>query len=89
MTTIVTIGVKPDRVKTISKGKLKATMLQVFREIEETAEEVIVTDHGRPVLRIQPLTTGRSVDEVFGPLQGKVIYREDVNAPTEEEWGET
>lgn len=70
----------------ISKSKLKAQMLQVFRQIEESGEELIVTDHGRPVLRIQPITQKRSVDEVFGALRGGVIYGEDINAPTLDEW---
>ena len=39
----------------ISKSKLKANMLRIFRDIEETGEEWIVTDHNRPVLRIQPI----------------------------------
>ncbi len=70
----------------ISKSKLKAHMLQVFRQIEESGEELIVTDHGRPVLRIQPITQKRSVDEVFGSLRGGVIYVEDINTPTLDEW---
>ena len=40
---------------TISKSKLKAQMLRIFRELEEEGEELVVTDHGRPVLRIQPI----------------------------------
>jgi prevent-host-death family protein len=36
----------------ISKSKLKAKMLEVFRNIEATGEELIVTVHGKPVLRI-------------------------------------
>jgi hypothetical protein len=28
------------------------------------------------------------VEEVFGTIQGKVIYREDINTPTTDEWGE-
>ena len=27
-------------------------MLKIFRQIEQTGEELIVTDHGRPVLKI-------------------------------------
>ena len=73
----------------ISKSKLKASMLRVFRDIEETGEELIVTDHNRPVLRIQPIDGKKTVDEVFGTIQGKVIYREDVNAPTADEWTES
>ncbi len=73
----------------ISKSKLKANMLRVFRDIEETGQELIVTDHNRPVLRIQPIDGKKTVDEVFGTIQGKVIYREDVNASTADEWTES
>ena len=43
--------------QTISKSKLKTHMLRVFREIEESGEELIVTDRNRPVLRIQPIAS--------------------------------
>lgn len=71
----------------VSKSKLKANMLRIFREIEETGEEWVVTDHNRPVLRIQPIEQKKTVEEVFGALQGKVVYREDINTPTTDEWG--
>ena len=45
---------------TISKSKLKANMLRVFREIEASGEELIVTDRNRPVLRISPMGTERA-----------------------------
>ena len=41
------------------------------------------------MLRIQPIDGKKTVDEVFGTIQGKVIYREDVNAPTADEWTES
>ena len=71
----------------ISKSKLKANMFRIFREIEESGEEWIVTDRNRPVLRIQPIVEKKTVEEVFGAIQGKVVYREDINAPTTDEWG--
>jgi antitoxin (DNA-binding transcriptional repressor) of toxin-antitoxin stability system len=73
---------------TISKSKLKAQMLKIFREIEESGEEVIVTDNNRPVLRIQPIVQKRSVEEIFAPIRGKVIFYEDPNTPTIDEWSE-
>jgi antitoxin (DNA-binding transcriptional repressor) of toxin-antitoxin stability system len=73
---------------TISKSKLKAQMLKIFREIEESGEEVIVTDNNRPVLRIVPIVQKKSVEELFAPYQGKVIYYEDINTPTIDEWSE-
>jgi antitoxin (DNA-binding transcriptional repressor) of toxin-antitoxin stability system len=75
-------------IATISKSKLKARMLQIFREIEQSGEDLIVTDHDQPVLRIQAIAKKRSVGEVFGALQGQVIYNEDVNTPTLDEWRE-
>ncbi len=73
---------------TISKSQLKTHMLRIFREIEESGEEIIVTDHKKPVLKITPIEYGKTVEEVFGSLQGKVIYNEDINTPTENEWSE-
>lgn len=72
----------------ISKSKLKAHMLQILRQIEETGEEVIVTDNNRPVLRIQRLSSKRSVAEVFGPHRGKIEFLEDPDLPTTGEWDE-
>ncbi len=72
----------------ISKSRLKANMLQVFREVEETGEELIVTHNRRPVLRVQPIRSREPVNEVFKGMQGKVVYREDINTPTTEEWDE-
>jgi antitoxin (DNA-binding transcriptional repressor) of toxin-antitoxin stability system len=75
-------------VETISKSKLKARMLEVFRELEASGKELIVTDNGRPVLKIVPIKAKASVTDLFGPLQGRVVYHEDINAPTLSEWDE-
>jgi antitoxin (DNA-binding transcriptional repressor) of toxin-antitoxin stability system len=73
---------------TISKSKLKAQMLQIFRAIEQSGEEIIVTDNHRPVLRIQPIVQKRSFAEVFAAYEGKAIFLEDPNTPTSDEWNE-
>lgn len=72
----------------ISKSKLKAKMLAIFRELESTREELIVTDHGKPVLKIVPIKQENTVAELFAGLQGQVTYLEDINRPALEEWGE-
>jgi antitoxin (DNA-binding transcriptional repressor) of toxin-antitoxin stability system len=74
--------------KTISKARLKARMLEIFRQLEATGGELIVTDHGKPVLKIIPLKEKMTVDVVFRSLQGQVIYLEEINASTQEEWEE-
>lgn len=70
----------------VAKGELKAKMLEYFREIERSGEELIVTDHRKPVLRILPILKKLKVEDAFGDLQGKVKYYEDINTPTLTEW---
>ena len=74
--------------QTISKSKLKAHMLRVFREVEASGEELIVTDRDRPVLRIQPIVSKKSVEDVFGDLQGQLTFYEDPDTPTIDEWAD-
>ncbi len=38
--------------RTVSKSKFKPRALEYFRQVEETGEELTITDHGRPVLKI-------------------------------------
>lgn len=75
---------------TVSKGVLKAKMLAYFRQVEQTGEELIVTDHHKPVLKIVPYNTARmSVKDAFSDIRGKVEYHEDINTPTTDEWSDT
>ena len=57
--------------QTISKSKLKPNMLRIFREIEESGEGIIVTDRGRPTLKIEPIKKKMSVEEIFGRNSGQ------------------
>jgi prevent-host-death family protein len=70
----------------ISKSKLKAKMLEIFRYVESSGEEIIVTHQGKPVLKIVPIEQKATVEELFGHLQGRVTYLEDINLPTLTEW---
>lgn len=70
---------------TVSKGVLKAKMLEYFRQVEKNNEELIVTDHHKPVLRIIAIKQRKLPTDVFKE-QGHVMYFEDINAPTCDEW---
>jgi antitoxin (DNA-binding transcriptional repressor) of toxin-antitoxin stability system len=72
--------------ESISKSKLKSKMLEIFRRLEADGDELIVTDNGKPVLRIIPYNQKSSVGALFGSLQGQVVYLEDVDTPTMNEW---
>ena len=68
---------------TVSKSHLKAHMLRIFREIERSGEEIIVTDNSRPVLKIVPFKSTKSVDTLFETLRGQVTYNGNLNGPVQ------
>lgn len=74
--------------ETISKSALKARMLEIFRRIEETGEELVVTDHNRPVLGIAPFKERRPAAEAFADVRGRVVYHQDILEPTSGAWPE-
>ncbi|MBW4646021.1 MAG: type II toxin-antitoxin system Phd/YefM family antitoxin [Goleter apudmare HA4340-LM2] len=73
--------------KSISKSKLKVQLLEFLRLVESEGEEIIVTDRGRPVVKISKYAQAPSTEELFGRMRGKVKYFEDLTTPTTEEWG--
>ena len=69
----------------ISKSQFKPHSLEYFRKIEQTGEELIITDHGRPVLKVVPFV--EDPEECFRGLRNTVLH---YDAPLEpvgaEEW---
>jgi antitoxin (DNA-binding transcriptional repressor) of toxin-antitoxin stability system len=74
--------------ETISKSALKAKMLEYFRRIEESGEELVVTDNNIAVLRIVPIRKRVPAAQLFADVRGRVTYHEDLTAPTSDEWPE-
>ena len=50
--------------KRVSKSKLKARLLEYFREVERTGEPLEVTDRGRPVLGVVPIGKATTIGEI-------------------------
>lgn len=73
---------------TLSKNQLEGQLLEMLDMIEKTGRELIVTDNGKPVLKIVPYNKKGTVDEIFGDYYGKLVIHEDINTPTIDEWGE-
>jgi prevent-host-death family protein len=79
----------------VSKARFKARALEYLRQVEATGRDLIITDHGRPVVRIVPY---RADDAVSGLQQawgrrvaeGEVRYdaAEAVAPLPPEAWGE-
>jgi antitoxin (DNA-binding transcriptional repressor) of toxin-antitoxin stability system len=74
---------------TVAKSALKARMLEFFRRVEKTGEELVVTDNRVPVLKVVPYRKVSSPSEVFSDVRGKVKYAGDLTEPESSEWEET
>lgn len=69
----------------IPKSKFKPHALEYFRQVEQTGKELIITDHGRPVVKIVPYTTDS--DELLKELRNSVLQYEDPLEPVGlEDW---
>lgn len=71
--------------RTISKSQFKPRSLEYFRRIEQTGEELVITDHGRPVLKIIPYQ--EDVEACFRGLRSTVLrYEEPLEPVDEKDW---
>lgn len=68
--------------KTLSKSKLKPRLLEIMRGIEDTGEELMVTDLGRPTLLIRPYREHRPLEELFAAERDRLVFHEKPDAPT-------
>ena len=64
--------------KTMSKSQFRSRALAFLREVEETGEALILTDRGRPVLRIEPVSPA---EEALTALSGCVVSYDGVTEP--------
>jgi len=63
----------------IAKSKFKPHALEYFREVEKTGKTLIITDRGKPVLKIVPYFEEPS--EVMKVLSNSVIKYENPTDP--------
>lgn len=71
---------------TVSKSELKAKMLEYFRHIEQTGEELTVTSNKIPTFEVMPYKKNKTVQEVFGDLRGKIKLDDSIMIPETDEW---
>lgn len=65
--------------QTVSKSQFKPHSLEYFRKIEQTGEELVITDHGRPVLKIVPYVG--DPETCFQGLRNTVLHYDDPLEP--------
>jgi prevent-host-death family protein len=64
--------------KQVSKSEFKPKALAFLRQVEESGEPLVVTDRGRPVVRIEPYEPAADVLE---RLRGCVVRYDDPLEP--------
>ena len=74
--------------KKMAAGAFKAHCLKVMDEVQKKRETIVITKHGKPVVKIVPADQDK--DEIYGFLKGKGRIIGDVVSPalTPEEWGD-
>lgn len=69
----------------ISKSQFKPRSLEYFRMIEETGETLIITDRGRPALKVIPYAA--DPEELMKFLRNSVLQYDDPTEPAApEDW---
>ncbi len=69
----------------ISKSQFKPHALEYFRQVERSGKELIITDHGRPAIKIVPFS--EDPPEAIGALRNTVIEYDEPTEPVGlEDW---
>jgi prevent-host-death family protein len=78
----MTIGKKP--MKQMPAGLFKAKCLDIMDRVSKTGEPLVITKHGKPVVKLVPAEV--QADDIFGYMKGKAKIVGDVVSPLPEEW---
>jgi antitoxin (DNA-binding transcriptional repressor) of toxin-antitoxin stability system len=69
----------------VSKSCFKPKALKFFRQVQETGQELIITDHAKPVLKIIPFH--KQPQSVLEELRNSVRRYDDPLAPVgQDDW---
>jgi prevent-host-death family protein len=68
----------------VSKSELKPKLFSYLRKVSESGRELIITEHGRPVLKVIPIQDADS--DPLVPLRGAVTHYEDPLEPAGVVW---
>ncbi len=63
----------------VSKSRFKAQALSYFRMVEKSRKPIIVTDRGRPVVKVIPYS--ENPDDLMKELRGTVLKYEGPTEP--------
>lgn len=70
----------------MAAAQFKAQCLAVMDHVSQSGHPVVITKHGKPVVRVVPAT--ESEDEIFGALSGIARITGDIeNTVPADDWG--
>jgi len=65
--------------KQIAAGAFKAQCLAIMDQVSQSGEPVVITKHGKPVVKLVPAEN--SADDIFGYMKGKFKIVGDIVGP--------
>jgi prevent-host-death family protein len=65
--------------QSVSKSTFKAKALELCRQVESTGKELVITDHGKPVLKVIPYRHDPA--EALKAFRGSVLRYDDPLEP--------
>jgi prevent-host-death family protein len=66
-------------VKQIAAGAFKAQCLAIMDQVSQSGEPVVITKHGKPVVKLVPAEN--SAGDIFGYMKGKFKIVGDIVGP--------
>jgi prevent-host-death family protein len=70
--------------KQMPAGAFKAQCLAIMDRVFKTGEPLVITKHGKPVVKLVPAENGS--DDIFDYMKGKAKAVGDIVSPLPEEW---
>jgi len=71
--------------KEIPAGQFKTHCLAVMDQVQKSKEPVVVTKHGKPVIKVVPVSTKE--DDLLGSMAGKATIVGDlIDSVPAEDW---
>jgi prevent-host-death family protein len=70
----------------VSKSRFKSRALEYFRQVEQSRKPLIITDRGKPVLKVVPFS--EDPEEILRDLRNSVVKYKNPAKPVGESNGE-
>jgi prevent-host-death family protein len=71
--------------ESVSKSRFKSKALEYFRQVEKSGKPLIITDRGKPVLKVAPFS--EDPEETLKELRNSVLKYKDPTQPVgESDW---